>query len=85
MTTIILLHYYQTLTLVLAFRAIFFPPSCKQGRAGIILHSLNTALHLSSMNFILSVVCKALINSKCAEPVPGVQEPRGSEEQGGLI
>lgn len=75
MTTIIILHYYQTLTLVLAFRAIFFSPSCKQRRVDIILHSLKIALRLSSMNFILSALCKPLINSKCTEPVPSIQEP----------
>ena len=82
MTTIIILLYYQTLTLVLAFRAIF-SPSCKQRKEDIILHSLKVALRLSSMNFMLSAVCKPLINSKCTELVPSILEPRGSEEQGG--
>ena len=45
MITVIILHFYQILTLVLAFRPLFPLPNCKQNRADIILHSLQRALH----------------------------------------
>ena len=46
MITVIILHFYQILTPILAFRPLSPLPNCKQNRADITLHPLQRALHL---------------------------------------